>query len=88
MKTRSRDQDRTAGIGSVKRPLPGFGAMGETRRYRPFAGQSSNRAVRRFPVIRARAASRGTDVMGNPAQPTTQGTGFDLQTNTTISEIS
>jgi hypothetical protein len=32
MKTRSRDEGRTAGVGSVKRPSPGFGAMGETRR--------------------------------------------------------
>ena len=32
MKTRSRDQGRTAGVGSVKRPSPGFGPMGETRR--------------------------------------------------------
>ena len=32
MKTRSRDQGRAAGIGSVKRPSPGFGAMGEMRR--------------------------------------------------------
>ena len=34
MKTRSRDQGRTAGVGSVKRPSPEFGAMGETRRKR------------------------------------------------------
>jgi hypothetical protein len=26
-----------AGVGSVKRPSPGFGAMGETRRFLPFA---------------------------------------------------
>ena len=32
MKTRSRDQGRTAGVGSVKRPSRGFGPMGETRR--------------------------------------------------------
>jgi hypothetical protein len=37
MKTRSRDQDRTAGVGWVKRPSRGFGAMGETRRFRTFA---------------------------------------------------
>jgi len=36
MTTRSRDQGRTAGVGSVKRPSPGFGAMGETRRNQPF----------------------------------------------------
>ena len=35
MKTRSRDHDRTAGVGSVKRPSPGF--MGETRRLRASA---------------------------------------------------
>jgi len=29
---RSHDQGRTAGVGSVKRPSPGLGAMGETRR--------------------------------------------------------
>src|SRR5215469_6628980 len=32
IRTSSRDQGRTAGVGSVKRPSPGFGAMGETRR--------------------------------------------------------
>ena len=37
MKTRSSDQGRTAGVGSVKRPSPEFGAMGERRRFRPFA---------------------------------------------------
>ena len=37
MKTRSRDQDRMAGVGSVKRPSPEFGAMGETRRFPTFA---------------------------------------------------
>jgi hypothetical protein len=32
MKTRSRDRGRTAGVGSVKRTSPMFGAMGEKRR--------------------------------------------------------
>jgi hypothetical protein len=39
MKTRSRNQDRKAGVGSVKRPSLGFGAMGETRRKRLFVGR-------------------------------------------------
>src|SRR5215469_13312094 len=34
IRTRSRDQGRTAGVGSVKRRSLGFGAMGETRRNR------------------------------------------------------
>jgi len=45
MKTRSRDQGRTAGVGSVKRRSPGFGAMGKTRRNRPFASGDGQVAV-------------------------------------------
>jgi hypothetical protein len=37
MKTGSRDQGRTAGVGLVKRPSLEFGAMGETRRKPPFS---------------------------------------------------
>jgi hypothetical protein len=40
MRTHSRDQGRTAGVGSVKRSSPGFGPMGETRRNRPFVGRA------------------------------------------------
>jgi hypothetical protein len=42
MKTRSGDQDRTAGVGSVKRPSPGFWAMGETRRLPTFLSSPWN----------------------------------------------
>jgi hypothetical protein len=45
MKTRFRDHDRTAGVGSVKRPSPGFGAMGDTRRKRPFPSKDGQAAV-------------------------------------------
>ena len=38
MKTRSRDQGRTAGVGSVKRRSPKFEAMGEKRRNLPLPG--------------------------------------------------
>ena len=47
IKTRSRDQGRTAGVGSVKRPSPVFGPMGETRRNQPFACRGSNESNRR-----------------------------------------
>jgi len=43
MKTRSRDQGRTAGVGSVKRTSPGFGAMGEKRRKGSLAGAQPKR---------------------------------------------
>src|SRR6516162_1070900 len=46
MKTGSRDQGRTTGVSSVKRPSPGFGAMGETRRFRPSKGGSQSRRIR------------------------------------------
>jgi hypothetical protein len=46
MKTRSPDQGRTAGVGSVKRPSPGFGAMGETRRLQTFPPLPPNGEVR------------------------------------------
>ena len=42
MKTRSRDQGRTAGVGLVKRPAPGFRAMGDTRRFRTFPSSPRN----------------------------------------------
>jgi hypothetical protein len=49
MKTRSPDQGRTASVGSVKRPSPGFEAMGETRRFRPIARPKSSSKVRPKP---------------------------------------
>ena len=49
MKTRSRDQGRTAGVGSVKRTSPGFGAMGEKRRLRTLPPSPLNGAKPTFP---------------------------------------
>jgi hypothetical protein len=45
MKTRSRDQGRTAGGGSVKRTSPGFGAMGEKRRKPTITAPASSASV-------------------------------------------
>jgi len=70
MKTRSRDQGRTAGVGSVKRHSPGFGAMGETRRKTTFGSPDDNGSIepqqrfflalqkRPFALVPARAPSR------------------------------
>src|SRR6516162_5558639 len=68
MKTRSRDQGRTAGVGSVKRPSPGFGPMGKTHRLRPFAGPKSSGKVRprlceNAPMIKLRRDFRGEVAM-------------------------
>ena len=46
MKTRSRGQGRTAGVGSVKRPSPGFGPIGETRRKQPLSLRRAGMKVR------------------------------------------
>jgi len=67
MKTRSRDQGRTAGIGSVKRPSPGFGAMGETRRKRTISSFLADFGIvakpfcndQRKRTVQANAAPRG-----------------------------
>ena len=46
MKTRSRGQGRTAGVGSVKRPSAGFGPIGETRRKQPLSLRRAGMKVR------------------------------------------
>ena len=63
MKTRSGDQGRTAGVGSVKRRSPGFGAMGETRRIRPFACRPS---IRLWSMFSPPAGLPCADHRGNP----------------------
>ena len=45
MKTRSRDQGRTAGVGSVGRPSPGRTGMAAMRRLQPFPQTTGNQAV-------------------------------------------
>jgi hypothetical protein len=52
MKTRSRDQGRTAGVGSVKRRSPGFGAMGETRRFQTFPPSPGTGRLGPKPILR------------------------------------
>ena len=75
MKTRSRDQGRTAGVGWVKRPSPGFGAMGETRRIRPLAGPKSSGKVRPVTDVQDDPGSAAAHPSARPARrkPVRQG---------------
>ena len=62
MRTHSRDQARTAGVGSVKRPSPRFGAEGETRRNGQFRELDRTRRFDLIGVIVIRAQSPTTMV--------------------------